>query len=60
MPMDRRRQTDAVNYLKGALGAISEGMPRAAKEIVGEIILRAYLQGREDEACLKASAETEN
>lgn len=47
-----QRKTDAVNYLKEVLRETSESMPREVKESLGEMILHAYLRGRDDEARL--------
>jgi len=47
-----QRRADAVSYLKEVLRETSEDMPRAVKEILGQVILHAYLRGREDEARL--------
>jgi len=54
--MSEQRKTDAVNYLKEILRGTPEGMPRDVKETLGEMILHAYLRGREDEARLHAGS----
>jgi hypothetical protein len=45
-----QRKTDAVRYLKEVLRGVPDGMPHDIKVSLGEMILQAYLQGREDEA----------
>lgn len=50
--MTEQRKTDAVNYLKEVLRGAPESMPCEIKETLGEMILHAYLRGREDEARL--------
>jgi hypothetical protein len=54
--MTKQQKTDAVNYLKEVLRETSDGMPREIKEKLGEMILHAYLRGREDEARLHVPA----
>lgn len=43
--MTEQQKTDAVNYLKEVMHETSDGITRE----IGEIILHAYLRGREDE-----------
>ena len=55
--MNEQRKTDAVAYLKDVLRGTPDSLPREAKEMLGELILHAYLRGREDEARIHAPAE---
>lgn len=54
--MNEQRKTDAVEYLKDVLRGTPDSMPREMKEMLGEMILHAYLRGREDEARLHKPA----
>lgn len=51
-----QRKEDAVAYLKEVLRNASHDMPREIQIILGEMILHAYLRGREDEARLHKSS----
>ena len=53
--MSEQRKDDAVNYLKEVLrdAASFNRMPRDVQVMLGEMILHAYLRGREDEARLR-------
>jgi hypothetical protein len=54
--MTEQQKADAASYLKEVLRETSADMPREIKETLGEMILRAYLRGREDEARLHVPA----
>lgn len=43
--MTEQQKTDAANYLKEVMREASDGIPRE----IGEMIIHAYLRGREDE-----------
>jgi hypothetical protein len=59
--MSEQRKTDAVNYLKEVLrdAEFSNRMPRDVQVMLGEMILRAYLRGRDDAARDAAGVTTE-
>lgn len=52
--MTEQRKNDAVKYLKYVLGGMPDHvlLPPDIKEALGEVIIRAYLRGREDEAII--------
>lgn len=48
-PADDQRNTSAFEYCKKVLQETAEILPHEVQELVGAMILRAYLQGRVDE-----------
>ena len=48
--MREQRKMDAVRYLKRALQDLPDSVPNDIKVSLGEMIVQAYLQGRDDEA----------
>lgn len=52
--MNDQRKTDAADYLKEVLRDAPHSLPRDVKALISQMILLAYLQGREDEARLCA------
>jgi len=54
--MIEQRKKDAVAYLKEVLRETDDDMPHEIKVMLGQMILHAYLRGREDEARLHVPA----
>jgi len=45
-----RRKVDGVTFVKEVLRELPDATPREIKVLLGEMVLRAYLRGCEDEA----------